>query len=90
MFIGLALLEGKIYFDLHKTLTYKVLSITVVFSKKFVLISLLSLQPFNPLFYSYTPAWFHGMYVLSCFVSLLRVSLLFLRVHSSISGNINI
>lgn len=48
MFIGLALLEGKIYFDLHKTLIYKVLSITVVFSKKFVLISFLSLQPSNP------------------------------------------
>lgn len=90
VFIGLALLEGKIYFDLHKTLTYEVLSITVAFSKKFVLISFLSLQPFNPLFYSCTPVWFHVMYVLSCFVSLLRVSLLFLGVHSSISGNINI
>lgn len=31
VFIGLALLEGKIYFDLRKTLAYKVLSITVAF-----------------------------------------------------------
>lgn len=31
VFIGLALLEGKIYFDLHKTLAYKVLTITVAF-----------------------------------------------------------
>lgn len=74
---------------LHKTLTYKVLSIIVAFSKKFVLI-FLSLQPFNPLFYSCTPVWFHVMNVLSFFVSLLRVYLLFLGVHSSISGNINI
>lgn len=33
MFIGIALLEGKIYSDLSKKLTYKVLIITMALSK---------------------------------------------------------